>query len=222
MIPEEIQLAKLRRILLGLERWIMEAVGKVVERGVQEQLWTLQIRQIAAGDQVALGQLYDGTSRFVYGLALRILGDPGEAEEVTLDVYEQVWRQAGDYSLQRGTPLVWLTMLTRSRAIDRLRVAKRQRHREESLDEAHYFTSTLASPEEDALTVERRQLVQEALRSLNPDQRQAVELAYFHGMSHAEIAQYLGEPLGTVKTRIRSGMMKLREWLLPLQEGLQA
>lgn len=200
----------------------MEAVGKVVERGVQEQLWTLQIRQIAAGDQMALGQLYDGTSRFVYGLALRILGDPGEAEEVTLDVYEQVWRQAGDYSLRRGTPLVWLTMLTRSRAIDRLRVAKRQRHREESLDEAHHFASTLASPEEDALTVERRQLVQEALRNLNPDQRQAVELAYFHGMSHTEIAQYLGEPLGTVKTRIRSGMMKLREWLLPLQEGLQA
>lgn len=199
----------------------MEAARKVVERGVQEQAWALQIRQIAAGDQMALGQLYDETSHLVYGLALRILGDPAEAEEVTLDVYEQVWRQAGDFNLQRGTPLVWLTMLTRSRAIDRLRVAKRQRYREESLDEAHNFMSTVASPEEDALTIERRQIVQMALSDLSPDQREAIELAYFQGMSHSEIAQHLGQPLGTVKTRIRSGMMKLRAWLLPLQEGHQ-
>jgi RNA polymerase sigma-70 factor (ECF subfamily) len=193
-----------------------------MECSVQEQAWTLQIRQIATGDQDALGELYDGTNHLVYGLALRILGDPGEAEEVSLDVYEQVWRQARDFSLQRGTPLVWLTMLTRSRAIDRLRVAKRQRHREESLDEVDAFISTTATPEEDAMTSERRQLVQMALGDLKPEQREAIELAYFQGLSQSEIAEHLGQPLGTVKTRIRLGMMKLREWLLPLEEGLQA
>ncbi|MBI3951685.1 MAG: sigma-70 family RNA polymerase sigma factor [Acidobacteria bacterium] len=197
-------------------------IQTVAERGVLEQEWSSLIRRVAAGDQAALGELYDGTSHLVYGLALRILGDPEEAEEVSLDVYEQVWRQAADFDSQRGTLLVWLMMLTRSRAIDRLRAAARQRQREGPLELAGSFSSRAASPEEDAITAERQQLVQTALAGLKPEQREVIELAYFHGLSQSEIALYLQQPLGTVKTRIRLGMMKLREWFLPLEEGLRS
>lgn len=194
----------------------------VAEGDLREQEWAMLIGRAAAGDQMALGELYDETSRLVYGLALRILGDPVEAEEVSLGVYEQVWRQAAGYDAQRGRPLVWLMMLTRSRAIDRWRALGRQRQRQEPLDSTLTFLSPLLDPEEDAITAERRRLVQAALSSLSAEQREAIELAYFEGLSQSEIAQRLQQPLGTVKTRIRLGMMKLRDRLLPLREELQS
>jgi RNA polymerase sigma-70 factor (ECF subfamily) len=194
----------------------------VAECDLHEQEWAMLIRRTAAGDQTALGEFYDQTSRLVYGLALRILGDPVEAEEVSLGVYEQVWRQAAEYDSQRGRPLVWLMMLTRSRAIDRLRAVGRQRQRQEPLDSTMTFLAPVLDPEEDAITAERCRLVQTALASLSAEQREAIELAYFEGLSQSEIAQRLQQPLGTIKTRIRLGMMKLRDRLLPLQEVLQS
>jgi len=194
----------------------------VAECDLREQEWAMLIRRTAVGDQMALGELYDETSHSVYGLALRILGDPVEAEEVSLGVYEQVWRQAAEYDSQRSRPLVWLMMLTRSRAIDRLRALGRQRQRQEPLDSTMTFLSPLLDPEEDAITAERRRLVQTALASLSPEQREAIELAYFEGLSQSEIAQRLQQPLGTIKTRMRLGMMKLRDRLLPLREALQS
>ena len=162
-----------------------------------EQNLAMLIFRVAQGDESAISALYDGTSRLVYGLALRILADMAEAEEVTIEVYMQIWRKAVDYDPERGIPSAWLLMLTRSRAIDRLRSGTQQ-HRLEKLLEVDVLAPT-ADPEETALVVERRRLVQDALAKLAPQQREAIELAYFSGLSQSKIAVRLGQPLGTVK-----------------------
>jgi RNA polymerase sigma-70 factor, ECF subfamily len=188
-----------------------------VEPHTPEQDWESLIRRVAQGDQQALGAFYDATSSMVYGLALRILGNAATAEEVTLDVYTQVWRQAAVYNAQRGTPSAWLFMLTRSRAIDLLRSHVQEQKHIASLDVAEPYTASF-TPEESSVVTERRRLVQAAFASLAPEQRAVLELAYFSGLSHGEIAAKLGLPLGTVKTRIRLGMARLRELLQPLLE----
>ncbi|HZT59189.1 MAG TPA: sigma-70 family RNA polymerase sigma factor [Pyrinomonadaceae bacterium] len=178
------------------------------------------IRGVAAGDQQALGALYDSTSRTVYGLLLRILSDASAAEEVLLDVYTQVWRQAATYSRERGSALAWLTTIARSRAIDRLRRGRQEQQRTEPLDPARQFAAGGASAEDDVRAGEVRAVVRRALDSLAPEQREVIELAYYGGMSHSEIAAARGLPLGTVKTRTRLGMMRLREMLKPVYEGI--
>ena len=177
------------------------------------------IRAVAAGDQQALAALYDATSRTVYGLLLRILSDASAAEEVLLDVYTQVWRQAGAYSPARGTPLAWLTTIARSRAIDRLRRGRQEQRRTEPLEEGAYGASG-ESAEDEVRAGEVRAVVRAALDALAPEQREVIELAYYGGMSHSEIAAARGLPLGTVKTRTRLGMMRLREMLRPVYEGI--
>jgi RNA polymerase sigma-70 factor (ECF subfamily) len=177
------------------------------------------IRDAARGDQQALASLYDATSRTVYGLLLRILRDPATAEEVLFDVYAQVWRQAAAYSRERGKPLAWLTTIARSRAIDRLRRGRQEQHLAAPLDEA-MRASVGESVEEGVLAGEVRAVVRAALDALAPEQREVIELAYYGGMSHSEIAAARGLPLGTVKTRTRLGMMRLREMLRPAWEGI--
>jgi len=175
--------------------------------------WAALIREVADGDQSALATLYDSTSRLVFGLIVRIVVDRTIAEEVLLDVYTQVWRQASSYDTRRGAPLAWLMTIARTRAIDRLRSGRHEQKHKESLDAVGEITSNEANPEADTVTAERRQLVRSALESLSPEQREVIELAYYSGLSHSEIALKLGQPLGTVKTRTRLGMMKLREML---------
>ena len=192
----------------------------IAEPRTREQQWEVLIRQAAQGDQAALGALYDATSHLVYGLALRILGNTATAEEVTIEVYTQVWRQAAAYDPERGAPSAWLLTLTRSRAIDRLRSEAREPRQEQPLEMAAAVPTATPNPEEASVVAEQRRLVQAALATLAPEQREAIELAYFSGFSHSEIAARLGQPLGTVKTRIRQGMMKLRELLHPLAEQL--
>jgi RNA polymerase sigma-70 factor (ECF subfamily) len=162
------------------------------------------IERTANGEEAALAALYDATASLVNGLALRVLGDRGSAEEVTGDVYLQVWRQAVRYDGTRGAPLAWLLTLTRSRAIDRLRTGASQRARTAPIEAALRVASAVR---------QRRQVVRSALTHLPAEQRRAIELAYFEGLSHSEIAATLGEPLGTVKTRVRLGMIRLRESL---------
>src|SRR5262245_49909696 len=183
---------------------------------IREEAWAALVTRAAEGDQTALAALYDETSALVYGLALRILQDPYAAEDVTIDVYAQVYRQGSSYDVNRGTPSAWLLTLTRSRAIDRLRQEAQRREREEPLEATTRMPSLTAGPEECSATTELRRLVQRALSLLTPEQRQVIELAYFSGLSHNEIAAKLGQPLGTVKTRIRTGMMLLREDLRSL------
>ena len=189
------------------------------ELSTRDQDWATLIKRVADGDQSALTLLYDSTSRLVFGLILRVVTDRSTAEEVLLDVYTQVWRRASTYDAKRGAPLAWLMTIARTRGIDRLRSGKHEHQNKESLDAIGEVTATTASPEADTLSSERRQLVRTALDSLSVEQREVIELAYYSGLSHSEIALQLGQPLGTVKTRTRLGMMKLRDMLRPMLEG---
>jgi RNA polymerase sigma-70 factor (ECF subfamily) len=182
----------------------------------RDQEWVSLIQKIAEGDQTALATFYDSTNRLVYGLIMRVLSDASAAEEVLLDVYTQVWRQAASYDSQRGTPLAWLTTIGRSRAIDRLRSGWQDQQRKEPLETLGEAPTSAANPEEMTVASERQRLIRAALETLSPEQREVIELAYYSGLSHSEIASKLNQPLGTVKTRTRLGMMKLREALMPI------
>lgn len=173
------------------------------------------LQRIAAGEHQALAELYDVTSATVFGLALRIVQARDVAEDVVVEVYAQVWTQAAAYDSQRGTPIAWLLTLTRSRAIDLLRSRGRVRT-EEPLEFASDVPSETPGPEEYNEILERRRLVRSALENLPSEQRQVIELAYFSGFTQSEIAVRLGQPLGTVKTRVRLGMRRLRELIAPL------
>ena len=197
----------------------MQTAIDTAETRARDQDLIALVQQIATGDQSALAKLYDNTNRLVYGLVLRVLGDMSSAEEVLLDVYTQVWRQAANYDASRGAPLAWLTTIARSRAIDRLRSGWQDQRRKESLDVLGAAPADGDNPEEMTVASERQRFVREALNTLSPEQREVIELAYYSGLSHSEIAAKLNQPLGTVKTRTRLGMMKLREALAPLLGG---
>jgi RNA polymerase sigma-70 factor (ECF subfamily) len=177
------------------------------------------LRRLAEGDQSALSSLYDATSRLVHGLALRILGDPADAEEVTLDVFTQAWRQVARYDAARGDAVTWLLTLTRSRAIDRLRSRAGTKKREQAIETAAELPADDPDPESRSAFAERARRVRRALAVLSPEQRQVIELAYFEGLTHVEIAERIQQPLGTAKSRIRLAMVKLRDALAPLDEG---
>ncbi len=178
------------------------------------------IGRTSEGDEAALGTFYDKTGSYVYGLAFRVLNDSTMAEEVTMDVYMQVWKQAAKFDQSRGNPIVWLTVLTRSRAIDRFRVGKKDRETREPLEEISEEQDEEHDPERRSMYSEQGRIVRQAMISLPSEQRVIIELAYFEGLSQSEIATQIGEPLGTVKTRVRLGMVKLRNLLGPLVESL--
>jgi RNA polymerase sigma-70 factor (ECF subfamily) len=171
------------------------------------------LARIGRGDTAALAELYDRHGRPIYSLALRILQDQGDAEDVVQEVFAQAWRQASRYDQSRGQVGAWLLTLARSRAIDRLRA---RRARPEPLADARAADGLVdqAVPA-DALLVSAEQVarVRAALDQLPLLQRIAIELAYYEGLTHTEIANRLEQPLGTVKTRIRTAMLKLRESL---------
>jgi RNA polymerase sigma-70 factor, ECF subfamily len=178
-------------------------------RGVDQAL----LARMAQGDGDALAELYDRHARLVYSLAVRILRDGRDAEDVAQEVFAQAWRQASRYTATRGTAAAWLVTLTRSRAIDRLR-ARRARPETASDDAAPARVADAAPPiEHQLLSAEQIARVHAALDDLPLLQRVAIELAYFEGLSHVQIADRLEQPLGTVKTRIRLAMGKLRETL---------
>lgn len=177
-----------------------------------ESAWGHLVQRVASGERDALADLYDQTSHLVYSLALRILRDEPAAEDVVIEVYTHVWRMASTFEPARGSASAWLLTLTRSRAIDALRARRRNRACE-PLEAASEVQSETPGPEDLNLAAERRHFVVRALQALVSEQREAIELAYFGGLSHSEIAARLEQPLGTVKTRIRLGMMKLRETL---------
>src|SRR5688572_14270846 len=173
------------------------------------------IRAVARGSGDAVATLYDRYGATVYGLALRVLGQPDLAEEVVQDVFAQVWREAGRYDALRSTVAGWIVMLTRTRAIDRLRARKARPDLSAAVDptEAAPLPSAGHSPEASTLAAEDTRLVRGALARL-PDQfRSLIELAYYEGLTHSEIAARTGIPLGTVKTRLRSAMGTLRSAL---------
>jgi RNA polymerase sigma-70 factor (ECF subfamily) len=159
------------------------------------------IRRLITGDHKALGEFYDLYAGLVNGLALRILHDRTEAEDVVQEVFVQVWRQATRFDPRRGSPEAWVCTIARSRALDRLR--RRTSRRED----AHTAPpGAVALPRSDEALAVRK-----ALEGLSPDQRRALELAYYEGLTQSEISERLREPLGTIKTRIRSGLIALRK-----------
>jgi len=168
-------------------------------------------QRVIARDAGALGELYDQHSRLLFGLILRILKDRGDAEEVLQEVFVQAWTRAATYNLGLGSPLGWLLGIARNRAIDRLR---RKTVHLRAVDAA-VEPSAPEDPERLAALEQRRRSVQEALDTLPADQRELIEQAYFLGLTHTELAARFGLPLGTVKTRIRSGMVSLRGHLEP-------
>jgi RNA polymerase sigma-70 factor (ECF subfamily) len=187
---------------------------------IHEQEWAGLLARIAVGDQSALAEFYDASSAKVFGLAMKILGDSAAAEEATLDVYTQVWRRISTYDAERGTPGSWLMTLAKHRAIDRFRSSYLERGRHVPLEQAAELPGHEETPEQYSVGLERQRLVQEALASLSAEQRQTIALAYYWGLSQSEIADQLKLPLGTVKTRMRLGMIRLREVLAPHGEGL--
>ncbi len=181
------------------------------ERRCRERLGRIRLH-----DSDALAQLYDETSSLLYGLCLRILNDTADAEEVVLDVYQHVWKAADTFDETRGTVWGWLVMQTRSRAIDRLRQLGTRRSREVPVVEGAESRSDTPNPELETMFQEERTIVRRALDRLSGDEREAIELAFFKGLTHVEVAEALSEPLGTIKTRIRVGMRKLRDALAPV------
>ena len=182
------------------------------------------IEAMMRGDHGAMSTLYDRYAPGVMGLALRITRERADAEEVVVDTFAQVWRDATRFQAERGSVASWVATIARSRALDLLRARARRRH----LDVAAEAEVSVAppamgagtpSPIADLLADERFRRVQAALDILPAPQRAPIELAYFEGLSQSEIAQRLDEPLGTVKTRTRLGLRRLRELLAPLGPG---
>jgi RNA polymerase sigma-70 factor, ECF subfamily len=172
------------------------------------------VARMARGDHSALAELYDRNARMVFSLAQRILQNQADAEDVVQEVFAQVWAQAGRYDTSRGAVAAWMLMMARSRAIDRLRS---RTSRPETLSEAGVAESLPdATTRQDLqlLSAEQVECLRSAMQELPEAQRTALELAYYEGLTHAEIAGRLSEPLGTVKTRIRQAVIKLRESLV--------
>jgi RNA polymerase sigma-70 factor (ECF subfamily) len=175
------------------------------------------VAAMARGEERAASELYDRHAAVVYGLALRMVGEAADAEEVVLDAFSQAWRDAARYDTSRGSVTGWLTTIVRTRALDLIRARGRRARMTDdiALDTEAPAGMSEGFPEPDQRVVdgERASAVTAALRTLPDAQRHAIELAFFEGLTHHETAERLREPLGTVKTRIRLGMLKLRDML---------
>jgi RNA polymerase sigma-70 factor (ECF subfamily) len=163
------------------------------------------VTALKAGDQSAVAQLYDRYSAVVYAVALRVLGDTGAAEDVLQEVFLQLWRNPGAFDAARGSLAPWLAVIARNRAIDFLRKRKPETDLEDVI------ISVAPDLARDADRARAAEKVRGVIGTMPPPQRSVLEMAYFEGMSHSEIASKTGEPLGTIKTRIRAGLITLRK-----------
>jgi RNA polymerase sigma-70 factor (ECF subfamily) len=173
---------------------------------------TFLLQQIASGDRDAFRRFYDRYATLAFTFALRLLGSQSDAEDLLQEVFLQVWRQAQAYSPERGAPEAWLITITRSRAIDKLRSIRR-RNMNILTPEEPLRVESLAQAERPSQASEAKLTIQGVMAKLPEAQRHVLELAYFDGLTQTEIAARLGEPLGTVKTRMRAGLERLRGFL---------
>lgn len=186
---------------------------------VSEKDWVRLVQSIAGGDQVALHALYTQTHRIVFTLIVRITNNRATAEELTLDVFHDVWRRASTYDPAGGSVVGWIMNQARSRAIDRLRFERRKKRVNNHADSPNTMTAA-RGPQEVFDVREQGRLLRQALQVLTPEERLAIETAFFSELTYCEVAAKLDQPLGTVKTRIRSGLRKLREALAGALNGL--
>jgi RNA polymerase sigma-70 factor (ECF subfamily) len=173
---------------------------------------------VARRNEAALGLIYDRYGGLVYTIALRVTGDRQTAEEVVQDVFQSVWQTVGGFQPGLGTCASWLVGIARHRAIDAIRSKRERARSREQAIEQDIFVDADANPAAAAEQIDLRGAVKDALGTLPPSQRQAIELAYYGGLTRVEIAERLGEPIGTVKTRLRLGLLKLRDLLRPFAE----
>lgn len=172
------------------------------------------VRQAAGGDRDAFAVLYDLYSKPLYAFAIRILGDAKEAEDVLQEVFLQIWEKASQYDEAAGKPFSWAVTMTRNKAIDRIRSRQRRsRLIEEAKENAVEPVAESAEPGGAGMRRDEAAQIRTAMESLPKDQRRAIEMAFFGGLTHMEIAESLKEPLGTIKARIRRGMLQLRDCL---------
>lgn len=209
---------------LETRRTVMDIDAVTDRSDAREQLSDVDlITQASRGDPRALEVLYDRYSRVVFSFALRIVNDQQIAEEVLQEVFFRAWQQGGSFRASKGTFLTWLLSITHNMAIDEVRKRKRRPQRSDS-DDPDIVLAAVAdggpSVEDEVWSRALRERIGRALDTLPNAQREAIELAYFRGMTHREIADTLGEPLGTIKTRMRLGMQKLRDQLDSSEVGL--
>jgi len=177
-----------------------------------EELQNQLLLRVAARDRAALGEFYDNTSTPLYSVALRILGDASEAEEVIQDVFVQIWEKAGAFDVTLGSAFHWALSITRHRSIDRVRARQRRARLVEEFQQAFLVEDPVQKgADAGALEADEAAVVRQALKGLPQEQREAITLAFFGGRTHSEIAESLKAPLGTVKARIRRGLLQLRE-----------
>lgn len=169
--------------------------------------------RVASGEPAALGEVYDRHARAVYSLAWRLLGERAEAEDVVQEVFTQAWRQAGSYDARRGSLVAWLLMIARSRALDRLRARRARISTVPFADGAEGPADPGVTPEAHAAAAQGSTRLRAALEALGEEQRTALQLAYYEGLSYSEVADRLQAPLGTIKTRIRTALQRLAQAL---------
>lgn len=183
---------------------------KEADRQLDAQL----LVRIASGDEVAFGALYDRFSPGLYSFILKMVRDEKEAEDILQEGFAHIWRRASTYDPARSSAFTWAVMILRNKAIDRLRVRQRiERTMEKATIEFSHFAEADEASAGEAERRDQGKLVRSALREIPEEQKQAVELAFFSGLTHEQIATQLGTPLGTIKARIRRGLLKLRDFV---------
>jgi RNA polymerase sigma-70 factor (ECF subfamily) len=202
--------ARRPRAGLGASEFRIMTPAQESERQIDVQL----LARIAAGDETAFGNFYDRVAPGLYSFVLKMTRDEKEAEDVLQDGFAHIWRRASTYDPARSSPFTWAVMILRNKAIDHLRVRQRlNRTVEKVTQEVGHATGTDEASSAEAERRDEGQQVRAALAQIPAEQKQAVELAFFSGLTHEQIAEKLGAPLGTVKARIRRGLLKLREFL---------
>ena len=186
---------------------------------ISEKDWLRLVELVAAGDQLALHSLYEQTHRIVFTLIVRMTNSRQTAEELTIDVFHDVWRRASAYDPAGGSVVGWIINQARSRAIDRLRFEHRKKRVNDSVENPR-ITTAANDPEQAAQVKEQIRVLENALEVLTPEERQVIESAFFAELTYKEVALKLNQPLGTVKTRIRSGLSKLRKKLDAALKGI--
>ena len=189
-----------------------DVLYSTIPRPLSEEFWVGMVRSIAAGDQLTLHSIYEHTHRIVFTLIMRIINNRETAEELTVDVFHDVWRRASTYDPANGSVVGWIMNQARCRAIDRLRYEQRKKRVH---DEAEPLRngSSFEDPQTALQNDEQSYLLKNAIDSLNPEEKQAIEIAFFSELTYQEVAARLNQPLGTIKSRIRSGLGKLRSAL---------